>query len=39
MWKHEMHTKFWYGNMKDKNHMENLGVDGMIIQALLHGVS
>ena len=26
-----MHTGFWWGNLKERNHSENLGVDGRII--------
>jgi hypothetical protein len=27
----EMHTGFWWGNLKFRDHLENLGVDGRII--------
>jgi len=26
-----MHTKFWPGNLKGRDHLEDLGVDGKII--------
>jgi len=26
-----MHTKFWFENLKGKDHSEDLGVDGKII--------
>jgi hypothetical protein len=26
-----VHTGFWWGNLKGRNHLENLGVDGRII--------
>jgi hypothetical protein len=27
----EVHTGFWWGNLRDKNRLKNLGVDGRII--------
>jgi len=27
----EVHTEFWLGNMKERAHLEDLGVDGRII--------
>jgi hypothetical protein len=27
----EMHTGFWWGNMRERNHLEGLGIDGSII--------
>jgi hypothetical protein len=27
----EMHTKFWLENMKGRDHMEDLGIDGNLI--------
>jgi hypothetical protein len=27
-----MHTKFWSGNLKERGHFEDLGVDGKIIR-------
>jgi hypothetical protein len=27
----EMHTEFWWGNMRDRNNLEVLSLDGMII--------
>ena len=26
-----MHTDFWLGNLKERDHLENLGTDGRII--------
>ena len=26
-----MHTEFWWGNLKERYHLENPGVDGRII--------
>jgi len=26
-----MHTKFWSENLKGRDHLEDLGIDGMII--------
>jgi hypothetical protein len=28
----EVHTGFWWGNMKERDHFEDLDVDGRIIQ-------
>jgi hypothetical protein len=27
----EVHTGFWCGDLKERNHLEDLGVDGRII--------
>jgi len=27
----EVHTRFWWGNLRERNHLENPGVDGSII--------
>jgi hypothetical protein len=27
----EVHTGFWWGDLREKDHLENLGVDGRII--------
>jgi hypothetical protein len=31
----EVHTGFWCGKLRERDHMEFLGVDGMIIVKLL----
>jgi hypothetical protein len=28
----EMHTGFWWGNLRDRDHLENPGIDRSIIQ-------
>jgi len=30
-WGREMHAEFWYQNLKKKNYLEDLGVDGTVI--------
>jgi hypothetical protein len=27
----EVHTGFWWGNLRERDHLEDLGVDGRII--------
>jgi hypothetical protein len=27
----KMHARFWWGNLKERDHLENLGVDGIVI--------
>jgi len=27
----ELHIEFWWSDLRERNHSENLGVDGMII--------
>jgi len=27
----EMHTEFWWGNLKDRDYLEDLGLNGRII--------
>ena len=31
----ELHTGFWWGNLRERGHLEDLGVDGMIILKLI----
>jgi hypothetical protein len=31
----EAHTGFWWGNLGERDHLENLGVDGRIIIKLI----
>jgi hypothetical protein len=31
----EVHTGFWWGNVKERNHVEDLGVDGRLIAKLI----
>jgi hypothetical protein len=30
-WRGELHTGFWWGNLKERAHLEDLGVDARII--------
>jgi len=30
----EMHTGFWWGNLRERNHFEDLGLEGKIILKL-----
>jgi len=30
-----MYTEYWWGNVKDREHLEDLGVDGMAILKLI----
>jgi len=32
--KEEIRTRFWWGNRRVRNHLENLGVDGSVILKL-----
>jgi hypothetical protein len=32
-----MHTKLWFENLKGRDHLEDLGVDGKIILELILG--
>jgi hypothetical protein len=34
-----MHTKFWFENLKERVHSEDLGVDGRIISKWIFGKS
>jgi hypothetical protein len=27
----ELHTEFWWGNLRERDHVEHLGIDGRII--------
>jgi len=27
----EVHAKFWWGNLRERNHLEEPGIDGLII--------
>jgi len=29
--KHEVHTEFWWGNLREREHLENPDIDGRII--------
>jgi hypothetical protein len=31
----EKHTGFWWGNLREGNHLEDIGVDGRIILKLI----
>jgi len=31
MGREEVHTRFWWGNLREREHLEGLGVDGRII--------
>jgi hypothetical protein len=31
----ELHTRFWWGGVREREHLETLGVDGRIILKLL----
>jgi hypothetical protein len=31
MYRREMHNIFWFGNLKERDHLEDLGVDVRII--------
>jgi hypothetical protein len=33
-----VHTAFWLGNLKERDHLEALGVDGKIILELMLGI-
>jgi len=32
----EIHTGFWCGNIKEREHLNDLGVDGTMIQGILN---
>jgi hypothetical protein len=31
----EVHTKFWWGNMRERDYLEDLGTDGTIILKMI----
>jgi len=31
MGREEVHTRFWWGNLRERDHFEDLGIDGGII--------
>jgi hypothetical protein len=31
MWRGEVHTRFWWGNLREGDHLEDPSVDGIII--------
>jgi hypothetical protein len=35
MWEREMHTGFWWGNLREGDHLGDPGVDGRIILKLI----
>jgi hypothetical protein len=35
--KKDIHAEVWWGNLKERNHLEELGLDGMIIEMDLEG--
>ena len=30
-WRVELYTRFWWGNLRERDHLENPGVDGIVI--------
>jgi hypothetical protein len=30
-WREEVHTRIWRGNLRERGHLENLGIDERII--------
>jgi hypothetical protein len=34
----EVYTRLWWGNMKERDHLENRGVDGRIILKCMGGM-
>jgi hypothetical protein len=33
----EVHTRVWWGNMRERHHLEDLGVDGVVILKWIFG--
>ena len=31
VWETEVHSGFWWGNLSERDHLENLGLDGRLI--------
>jgi hypothetical protein len=34
-WRRDMHTGFWWGNLRERDHLEDEGIDGRIILKLV----
>jgi hypothetical protein len=34
-WRRDMHTGFWWGNLRERDHLEDEGIDGRIILKLI----
>jgi hypothetical protein len=30
-WRREMHTECWWGDIKERDHLEDLGIEGIVI--------
>jgi hypothetical protein len=31
VWEREVHREFWWGDLRERDHLKNLGLDGKII--------